>query len=157
MSALLVTLRPVADADLEVLFGFQADPVAVQMGQLNVRGRDEFFRHWRETVLPNPDLVTRVIVVDGHIAGSMSSFRRPADSPLNVGYILGKAFWGQGVATRALRLFLDEHEPRRPLLATVSVGNPASRRVLEQCGFVTDGLPVGADDGVLEHHFRLER
>jgi RimJ/RimL family protein N-acetyltransferase len=153
----IVTLRPVTDADLDALYEFQADPVAVQMGQLTVRGRDDFFRHWRETVLPDAELVPRVIVVDGRVAGSMSSFRRPPGSPLNVGYILGRAFWGRGVATAALREFLSAHELRRPLLATVSVGNPASRRVLEKCGFITDGTPVAADDGVLEFHFRLER
>ncbi len=152
-----VSLRPVVDDDLETLFAFQADPVAAQLGALKVRSREAFFAHWRQTVLPNADSVVRVIEVAGAVAGSVVSFRLEASEPLSVGYLLGQAFWGRGVATEALRLFLLQHERRRPLVASVAVGNPASGRVLEKCGFVAEGLPKAAEDGVVERHFRLER
>ncbi len=51
-----------------------------------------------------------------------------------MGYWIGREFWGQGIASRALDLFLQE-ETRRPLYAHVAVHNLASRRVLEKCGF----------------------
>lgn len=151
-----VTLRAVTDADLETLYAFQRDPVALRMAEVQARGRDDFFRHWRERVLADPDVVARAIEVSGRLAGSISSFRLAPSGPLLVGYMLGAAFWGRGVATLALTVFLAAHERRRPLFAGVSLGNPASRRVLEKCGFLALGAPATADDGVIEQRLRLD-
>jgi RimJ/RimL family protein N-acetyltransferase len=59
-----------------------------------------------------------------------------------IGYWLGKPFWGRGIATAALtqttdyafRIFSVER-----LQATVFEWNPASARVLEKCGYVLEG------------------
>ena len=51
-----------------------------------------------------------------------------------VGYWLARPFWGRGIGTAALRLFLTE-EQVRPLYADTDVGNTASARLLERCGF----------------------
>jgi RimJ/RimL family protein N-acetyltransferase len=68
-----------------------------------------------------------------------------------VGYWLGREFWGKGIATRALVEFLKV-VAERPLYARVAKHNIASFRVLEKCGFklqreeknlaVIDGQPV---------------
>ena len=55
-------------------------------------------------------------------------------SEREVGYWLGREFWGRGIATAALGLFL-KLERTRPLVAYISAGNPASRRVIEKSGF----------------------
>ena len=60
-----------------------------------------------------------------------------------VGYWLGHEFWGQGVATAALRL-LTEHafkaDPElRRLYAVPYSSNPASARVLEKAGYRCEG------------------
>ena len=53
------------------------------------------------------------------------------------------SYWGQGYATEAARAVIDhafgelEHEL---LLAGARVSNPASRRVLEKCGFQWTGV-----------------
>lgn len=56
-----------------------------------------------------------------------------------LGYWLGRAYWGEGIATAAVRIVvphaLRELELYR-LHARVFDGNPASMRVLELCGFV---------------------
>jgi RimJ/RimL family protein N-acetyltransferase len=74
--------------------------------------------------------------VDGEVAGSVVAWwdrdRR------FVGYWLGRPFWGRGVGTRALRLFL-RREPVRPLYADPYSGNTASVRLLEKCGFERAG------------------
>jgi predicted acetyltransferase len=55
-----------------------------------------------------------------------------------LGYWLGAPYWGQGFATEAARAAIDYafgdfgHEA---LLSGARVSNPASRRVLEKCGF----------------------
>ncbi|HEX5689187.1 MAG TPA: GNAT family N-acetyltransferase [Roseiflexaceae bacterium] len=52
-----------------------------------------------------------------------------------IGYWLGRQFWGQGIATQAVAAFL-EIVTTRPLYAYAVAHNVASRRVLEKCGFL---------------------
>jgi RimJ/RimL family protein N-acetyltransferase len=62
-----------------------------------------------------------------------------------VGYWLGKAFWGKGIATRALTEFLG-YVAVRPLYANVAKHNIGSVRVLEKNGFAI----VGEQEGFLD-------
>ena len=64
--------------------------------------------------------------------------RFPADGQNHVGYWVARAWWGRGVATRALHLLLGEVSDR-PLFAAVATSNRASLRVLEKCGFAVEG------------------
>ncbi|WP_308250938.1 GNAT family N-acetyltransferase [Nonomuraea rhizosphaerae] len=65
-----------------------------------------------------------------------------------LGYWLGRAFWGRGVGTRALGLFL-ELEKTRPLYADPFEGNTASVRLL-------DGVSAG-DQEITLRVLRLVR
>ncbi len=59
-----------------------------------------------------------------------------------LGYWLGTPSWGQGYATEAARALIDAffaYTPERELVASTRADNPASRRVLEKCGFVHVG------------------
>src|SRR4029450_10469865 len=95
------------------------------------RDRAAFTAHWRR-IRAEPATVLRTIVVDGAVAGNVVSWVQ-ADQRL-VGYWVGRSHWGQGVATRALALFLGEVD-ERPLHAYVAVHNGASATVLQKCGF----------------------
>ena len=55
-----------------------------------------------------------------------------------ISYWLGREFWGKGIATQALGLFLQV-VTSRPLTARVAKDNLASIRVLEKNGFELDG------------------
>ncbi|MGA7488034.1 MAG: GNAT family N-acetyltransferase [Xanthobacteraceae bacterium] len=60
-----------------------------------------------------------------------------------VGYWLGVAFWGQGYATEAVRAVIDHAFGElgcERLTGGARVSNPASRRVLEKCGFQWTGV-----------------
>jgi RimJ/RimL family protein N-acetyltransferase len=81
---------------------------------------------------PTETAIARVIVVDGEVAGSISSWGDPDER--EVTYWIGRSYWGKGIATRALNAFLTV-DPSRPLHARVASDNVASRRVLEKCGF----------------------
>jgi RimJ/RimL family protein N-acetyltransferase len=59
-----------------------------------------------------------------------------------VSYWIGREFWGMGVASKALSLFLSFVDTR-PLSARVAKDNLASLRVLEKCGFVRSGEGSG--------------
>jgi RimJ/RimL family protein N-acetyltransferase len=84
--------------------------------------------------------------------------------PPELGYWLGTHYWGQGFATEALHAVIDyafgdlEHTV---LNAGARVTNPASRRVLEKCGFQWTGVGLYriralASSAPIDR-FRLER
>ena len=77
---------------------------------------------------------------DGKIAGHIEHFilfGKPS-----IGYWIGKEFWGKGITTRALQLFLKQIITR-PLYARVAKDNIGSTRVLRKNGF----LKAGEDQG----------
>jgi RimJ/RimL family protein N-acetyltransferase len=55
----------------------------------------------------------------------------------HVGYWIDRAYWGRGIASRALHLLLQE-VAKRPLVATAATSNRASLRVLQKSGFVVE-------------------
>ena len=142
-----VALRDVTAADLPILFEHQLDPDANVMAAFAARDRDAFMTHWTNKVLGDDTVVKQTIVVDGQAAGNIVSFMESGNR--EVGYWIGKGYWGRGVATRALSQFLELVDAR-PLYAHVAKHNVGSIRVLEKCGFtisgedsVTSGIPGG--------------
>lgn len=60
-----------------------------------------------------------------------------------IGYWIGTEYWGRGYATEAIRAVIDyafTELDRESLQARARVTNPASRRVLEKCGFQWTGV-----------------
>ena len=128
------TLREVHDEDLAVLFAQWADPVAARMAAFtgpDHMDRDAFERRWSR-LRADESVITRAIVVDGEVAGTIGSWGDPDQR--EVTYWIGCSHWGKGIATEALNAFLTV-DPLRPLHARVAYDNVASRRVLEKCGF----------------------
>jgi len=69
---------------------------------------------------------------------------READAP-QLGYWLGVEYWGQGFATEAARAAIDyffEEFDAEHLYSGARVANPASRNVLEKCGFQWIGVEL---------------
>lgn len=126
-----IQLRNVVESDLPILFEHQADPVANQMAAFPARDWDAFMAHWTK-ILKIESNVMRTIVYDGQVAGTVMSFEM--EGKREVGYWVGREYWGKGIATQALERFLG-HELRRPLYGYVAKHNLGSRRVLEKCGF----------------------
>lgn len=144
----MVSLRDVEERDLPVFFEQQREPEANRMAAFPPREREPFMTHWRTRVLESATNKKKTIVVDGQVAGNVVSWEQ--DGQRLVGYWLGRAYWGRGVATEALRMFLAEHETTRPVYAYVATHNVASVRVLEKCGFERIGSAVAGHDGVEE-------
>jgi RimJ/RimL family protein N-acetyltransferase len=130
-----VVLRDVRDDDLPIFFEDQRDPDGVAMAGVPTRDREAFMAHWAK-IRADPTIVQRTVEVDGKVAGNVGSW--PSDEGRLVGYWIGRAYWGKGIATAALSALL-EVLPERPLHAFVAAGNVGSIRVLEKCGFVRVG------------------
>jgi RimJ/RimL family protein N-acetyltransferase len=87
-----------------------------------------------------------------------------SDSGPELGYWVGVPFWGQGFATEAARAVIDYafgslgHEV---LESGARVSNPASRRVLEKCGFQWTGVRLARIRAISSaapaDRFRLDR
>jgi RimJ/RimL family protein N-acetyltransferase len=104
-----------------------------------------------------------LIARDGAVMGACGINPQEGQPP-DLGIWLGVPFWGNGYATEALRALIDHafadlaHEA---LQAGARVTNPASRRVLEKCGFQWTGVglyrirALGSSAPI--DRFRLER
>lgn len=148
-------LRDVRLDDLAVFFEHQRDPDAARQAAFASRPWDAFHAHWRDVVLRDPANLAKTVVVDGAVAGHVVSWSQ-LEKRL-VGYWIGRAYWGSGVATAALGELVATHELTRPLHAYVSRDNVASVRVLEKCGFRhVRGLLTVGPDGLEELVYRLD-
>jgi RimJ/RimL family protein N-acetyltransferase len=134
-----VLLRDVIASDLPIFFEQQLDPVANQMAAFPARDREAFIAHWTK-ILADETNVLRTILYDKQAAGNIVSWEHSGER--EVGYWLGREYWGKGIATRALLLFLEQ-VTARPLYAHVAKHNLASIRVLEKCGFAFMGEDRG--------------
>lgn len=141
-----VTLRAVAEADLPIFYEQQLVPEATQMAAFPSRTREAFMAHWSK-IMVNKNGIIKTILFDGHVAGNILSWEQ--SDKWEVGYWLGKEFWGKGIATKALAEFLDIVKIR-PLFAHVVKHNIGSQRVLQKCGFVIAGEDKFAEENGTE-------
>ena len=128
-------LRDVVYDDLPVFFENQLDQEANYMAAFTAKdptNQEAFTAHWHK-ILANETNIIRTIIFNEQIVGSVSSYED--EGKPEVTYWLGKEYWGKGVATRALKEFLANHNTIRPIYARVAKDNPGSRRILEKCGF----------------------
>lgn len=138
-----IELRAVSESDLPIFFAQQLDPDANHMAAFTSRDPadwEAFLAHWR-LILADPTSTILTVVADGQVAGHILLYKEGEDEEdeYDVGYWLGRAFWGQGIASGALRAFLAGIS-QRPLYARVVTDNIGSRRVLEHNGFHVIGV-----------------
>jgi RimJ/RimL family protein N-acetyltransferase len=103
-----------------------------------------------------------ITLANGSVIGGCGFDMR--DGAAEIGYWLGTRHWGKGYATEAVRALIDHaftNTEHKALQSSVRVTNPASRRVLEKCGFQWTGVgllrvrTLGAS--VPSDRFRLDR
>jgi RimJ/RimL family protein N-acetyltransferase len=105
---------------------------------------------------------TFMITLDGEPIGVCGV--EPREGGPEIGYWIGVSYWGQGYVTEAARALIDhafgelQHET---LQAGARVSNPASRRVLEKCGFQWTGVRLARvraiNSAAPADRFRLDR
>ena len=142
----LSTIRPWRDSDLESLVRHADNPrIAGNM-------RDRFphpyteadARAWLRNEAGLEARLRWAIDVDGAAVGGIGLMPHEYEErhTMELGYWLGEAYWGRGIATEAVRAMVEyafrEFDIVR-LEAGVYEGNDASRRVLERAGFTMEG------------------
>ncbi|MGM1061976.1 GNAT family N-acetyltransferase [Saccharothrix sp. Mg75] len=154
-----VELREVTAQDVLLFFEHQCDPEAVRMAAFTSADpwdRAAFLVRWARS-LADDRVVARTVLFDGVVVGHVARFTRLGEP--EVTFWVDREHWGRGLATEALRLYLDR-DPTRPLYARAAVDNVGALRVLAKCGFAAVGEDVGFAEGrgrdVEEFILRLE-
>lgn len=145
-------IKPISDDDLQAFFEMMNDEsIAVMAGTVP---HPVTFEWAKERVLKRRvqeaegTLAQRGLFEDGVLVGDVSYFF--SDGEVEIGYAIGKAHRGRGLATIAAKFAVDlvrEHGITGPIRAGYAQDNPASGRVLEKAGFVPNGEGVGKSMG----------
>ena len=81
----------------------------------------------------------------GRLMGCCSLRARPVEGEYEIGYWLGRAFWGRGFATEAVHALVDyafTATDLERLFVSCRVTNSSSRRVIHKSGFQPDGTDM---------------
>lgn len=129
-----LSIRKTEPSDLDALFLFQLDQEAIQLAAFTrEENRDKAtYMDSHMHYLSLPTVHSQTILLNGTIVGSVAKFE--AFGLDEITFWIDKKYWGMGIATRALRAFL-EIETARPLYGRVAFDNFRSQRVLEKSGF----------------------
>ena len=137
-----IVLRATTDDDLDALFEMMRDPVAVRMAAFTPPDPDDraAFDQSQARIRSSPEVRHRVVTVDGQVVGSIGSFVMDGDT--QIAYWIDRAWWGRGVAGRAVAEFLREVTVERPLFARAASDDVGSLAVLRKAGFHEIGREV---------------
>ncbi len=135
-----VTLRPVGVDDLDAVFEQMRDPESVRMAAFTAGDPDDRPAFDAHMARVQSDTAARFLaVVRGPVlVGTIGHF--VAEGTTEVTFWIGRAWWGQGIATEALGLLLAQL-PDRPVRARAASDNTGSLRVLQKAGF----RPIGTE------------
>jgi len=109
------------------------------------------------------ETVFLITLRNGAVIGACG-FTQVDRHPPEIGYWLGVKHWGKGYATEAVRALIDHiftDFGDEVIQASARVTNPASRRVLEKCGFQWSGAGLQRIRAIASSapidRFRLDR
>jgi [ribosomal protein S5]-alanine N-acetyltransferase len=137
-----ITLIETEKADLNLFFQFQLDEEATRLAAFTAKDSNDKTAYIEKYTkfLSDPTITMRTIKANGEIVGSIAKFVMHGDAGIT--YWIDKRFWGQGIATIALKHFL-KIEQTRPIYGRVAFDNYGSQKVLEKCGFMKTGIDKG--------------
>ncbi|HEY1978686.1 MAG TPA: GNAT family N-acetyltransferase [Xanthobacteraceae bacterium] len=158
-----LALRAPARSDIKAIARFANDRrVAENTFRIPHPYRVEDGEQFVAAVNRRPGEAALVITLDAGPIGICGIELREGEA--EIGYWLGVPFWGRGYATEAVRALIDHafgelgHEA---LVSGARVSNPASRRVLEKCGFQWTGVGLyrirAINSSAPFDRFRLDR
>lgn len=135
-------LRTTSLADLNDLYQFQlhaeARFLAAFMPLIPISKKAFIARY--SSLLQDQSTNNQSIIVEKQMLGQVAKFEIEGNAEIT--YWVNHQYWKKGIATQALKLFL-EIEKTRPLFGKVAFDNIASQKVLEKCGFIKTGTDFG--------------
>lgn len=137
-----IKLRRTEVADLDTLFQFQLDKQSTYLAAFMPKDWTDKVAYINKhtKLLNDPTVNNQTILIENIIVGSIAKFEIEGETEIT--YWIDRKFWRQGIATKALKIFLSL-ETIRPIFARVAFDNFASQKVLEKCGFVKIGSDTG--------------
>jgi len=135
-----IALRPAKVSDLDAIFVQMRDPESVRMAAFTPEDpsdRNAFDAHMA-TVMSSSENRLWAIILDSRLVGTIASYA--SEGATEVTYWIDRTCWGQGIASRALGLLLEEISVR-PIRARAASDNGGSLRVLHKVGF----QPIGTE------------
>ena len=144
-----VRVRLLAESDLPALYEVNADEAVTRMlpyaTWTSAADADAWFK--RMEGIQATGLALQFVIADkasDRAIGTSLLFRLEEGSArAELGYVLGRAWWGRGLMHEALAALLDRAfgaMALRRIEAEVDVRNTASSRVLRRLGFTREGL-----------------
>lgn len=142
-----VSLRPVAAADLPQLLEVNGDAQVTRYLPYPAWHSHDDARAWlaRMTALASLATAQQLVLArrtDGRVIGTLLLFRYDEDSSrLELGYVLGRSHWGQGLMREAVHAACSHvfGAGVRRIEAEVDPANLASCRLLARAGFTLEG------------------
>lgn len=136
-------LRPWEESDAEELFLYASDPdVGPAAGWMPHKDIEDS-RMIIKNILSAPGTFAMVLKSTGKPIGSIGYFPTNAEGASvcdpEIGYWIGKPFWGQGLTPEAVRALIDycfEKEGASRIFCGYFDGNEKSKRCQEKCGFI---------------------
>jgi RimJ/RimL family protein N-acetyltransferase len=146
-SAAMMTLREYCSADRERLVGLANDEEVSRymVHTFPCPYTDADAEWWISTGSKQPGAHTRVIEYQGVFVGGVGISLQGGwrDHLGEIGYWVGKEYWGKGIASAALRQMTDygfADLQLKKLYAGVLAPNTPSMRVLAKCGYELEGV-----------------
>lgn len=140
-----LTLRKPTLADVKAIAGLANDRrIAENTRRLPHPYRPDHATHFVQTIAG--DGANTVFLIEHHHApvGVVGIDWRKPETP-ELGYWLGVDHWGRGFGTEAARAAIDfafEEFAIAQMISGARVVNPASRNILEKCGFQWSGVEL---------------
>ncbi|WP_162143734.1 GNAT family N-acetyltransferase [Hellea balneolensis] len=123
------------DYDIAKMTGSLPHPIPLYSAEFKIMS----LRRQKQRGLAYPYAIT---IDGGELIGVMDLFRSAPDAALELGYWIGKPYWGRGYSTEAAKAIITEARKTlgvKALMAGAFADNPASLRVLEKLGFKPTG------------------
>jgi len=140
-----ITLRPFKMSDVDDFFLWAGDDEVTRNLRWKTCGsKEEALAFIRDVCIPHP--WRRSICLDDCSIGFVSVYPWSGEEAhkADIGYAIGTSYWGQGIATKVLKIAVPQVFKDFPnllrLQAFVDVENKASQRVLEKVGFMKEGV-----------------
>ena len=124
-----------SDYDIAKMTGSLPHPMPLYSAEFKIMS----LRNRKQRGLAYPYAIT---LDGGELIGVMDLFRSAPNAALEIGYWIGKPYWGQGLSTEAAKAVITEARETlgvEALIAGAFADNPASLRVLEKLGFKQTG------------------